>query len=50
MLSTKIGKFNSGSDLSGDIISPHLEGVGISNKFSCIVYFGKEWKVSEEAS
>jgi hypothetical protein len=38
----RIGRFNSGSDLSGDIISPHLDGGGISEEFSLVEFSGHE--------
>ena len=38
----KAGNGNSGRDLSGDIISPHLLGLGIFNGESRIISFGQE--------
>ena len=34
IVNTRIGKLNSGSDLSGDTISPHSDGGGILKELS----------------
>jgi hypothetical protein len=39
---TRIGRFNSGIDLSGEIMSPHLDGDGISEEFSIVEFLGQE--------
>ena len=37
-----IGRLSSGSDLSGDMISPHFDGDGISEEFSLVELSGHE--------